>query len=129
MRLHLLRHGIAVDYGTPGYTDDSLRPLTPEGRRKTRNEQGDVPRAGGEREAHPKTGVTPLDRREEGPSALPGLRGVVLDDQLGGVTRISRAQGPGDERGAGRVVEELLAAGRVGAGSVERESVSRRIGS
>jgi phosphohistidine phosphatase len=31
MDLFLLRHGIAVDRGQPGYEDDSLRPLTPKG--------------------------------------------------------------------------------------------------
>jgi len=31
MDLFLLRHGIAVDRGTPGYEDDSQRPLTPKG--------------------------------------------------------------------------------------------------
>ena len=31
MDLFLLRHGIAVDRGTPGFEDDSLRPLTPKG--------------------------------------------------------------------------------------------------
>ena len=31
MNLFLLRHGIAVDRGTPGFEDDSLRPLTPKG--------------------------------------------------------------------------------------------------
>ncbi len=36
MTLLLLRHGIAVELGTPGYERDSERPLTPEGRRKTR---------------------------------------------------------------------------------------------
>jgi phosphohistidine phosphatase len=36
MKLLLLRHGIAVEFGTPGYERDSERPLTPEGRRKTR---------------------------------------------------------------------------------------------
>lgn len=36
MRIYLLRHGIAVDHDTPGYARDSERPLTPEGRRKTR---------------------------------------------------------------------------------------------
>ncbi|HEU5070414.1 MAG TPA: phosphohistidine phosphatase SixA [Verrucomicrobiae bacterium] len=36
MQLLLLRHGIAVEPGTPGYARDSERPLTPEGRRKTR---------------------------------------------------------------------------------------------
>lgn len=36
MKLLLLRHGPAVEFGTPGYERDSERPLTPEGRRKTR---------------------------------------------------------------------------------------------
>ncbi len=31
MNLYLLRHGIAVDRGLPGYEDDSQRPLTPKG--------------------------------------------------------------------------------------------------
>ncbi|HEY4002067.1 MAG TPA: phosphohistidine phosphatase SixA [Candidatus Xenobia bacterium] len=33
MDLYILRHGIAVDHGTPGY-EESERPLTPEGRTK-----------------------------------------------------------------------------------------------
>jgi phosphohistidine phosphatase len=36
MLLFLLRHGIAVEPGTPGLAHDSERPLTPEGRRKVR---------------------------------------------------------------------------------------------
>jgi len=34
MNLYLLRHGIAVEPGSPGYAKDSDRPLTPEGERK-----------------------------------------------------------------------------------------------
>ena len=34
MELYLLRHAIAVLRGTPGYTDDSKRPLTPQGEKK-----------------------------------------------------------------------------------------------
>jgi phosphohistidine phosphatase len=34
MELYILRHGIAVARGTPGYEDDRLRPLTPDGERK-----------------------------------------------------------------------------------------------
>ena len=34
MELYFLRHGIAVERGTPGYKDDSARPLTPKGRRQ-----------------------------------------------------------------------------------------------
>ena len=34
MELYLLRHAIAVPRGTPGYGDDSKRPLTPEGEKK-----------------------------------------------------------------------------------------------
>jgi phosphohistidine phosphatase len=34
MKLYILRHGIAVEPGTPGYANDAARPLTPEGERK-----------------------------------------------------------------------------------------------
>jgi phosphohistidine phosphatase len=34
MNLYLLRHGIAVEHGAPGYAKDADRPLTPEGERK-----------------------------------------------------------------------------------------------
>ena len=34
MELYILRHGIAVERGTPGYKKDSDRPLTPEGEEK-----------------------------------------------------------------------------------------------
>jgi phosphohistidine phosphatase len=34
MNLYLLRHGLAVEPGTPGYTKDAERPLTPKGKRK-----------------------------------------------------------------------------------------------
>ena len=36
MDLYILRHGIAVEFGTPGYEHDADRPLTPEGQRKLR---------------------------------------------------------------------------------------------
>jgi phosphohistidine phosphatase len=36
MKLYVLRHGIAVEPGTPGYATDADRPLTPEGERKMR---------------------------------------------------------------------------------------------
>jgi len=36
MELYILRHGIAVDRGTPGYKRDGDRPLTPEGEEKMR---------------------------------------------------------------------------------------------
>jgi phosphohistidine phosphatase len=36
MNLHILRHGIAVDPGTPGYETDSERPLIPKGERRLR---------------------------------------------------------------------------------------------
>ena len=36
MNLYILRHGIAVEPGTPGYEKDADRPLTSEGRRKLR---------------------------------------------------------------------------------------------
>lgn len=36
MDLYLLRHAIAVERGAPGYEEDRVRPLNPEGRRKLR---------------------------------------------------------------------------------------------
>jgi phosphohistidine phosphatase len=36
MELYILRHGIAVERGTPGYKKDGDRPLTPEGEEKMR---------------------------------------------------------------------------------------------
>jgi len=36
MNLYILRHGIAVEPGTPGYAADSDRPLLPKGERKLR---------------------------------------------------------------------------------------------
>ena len=36
MNLYILRHGIAVEPGTPGYEKDADRPLTSEGERKLR---------------------------------------------------------------------------------------------
>jgi phosphohistidine phosphatase len=36
MDLYLLRHGIAVEPGTPGFEDDGARPLIPKGRRQLR---------------------------------------------------------------------------------------------
>ena len=36
MNLYLLRHGLAVERGTPGYEDDATRQLTPKGRRQVR---------------------------------------------------------------------------------------------
>jgi phosphohistidine phosphatase len=36
MELYILRHGIAVERGTPGYKKDSDRPLTPDGEDKMR---------------------------------------------------------------------------------------------
>jgi phosphohistidine phosphatase len=34
MNLYVLRHGLAIERGTPGYAKDSDRPLTPKGERK-----------------------------------------------------------------------------------------------
>lgn len=36
MNLYIVRHAIAVERGTPGYEDDSARPLTDAGRKKMR---------------------------------------------------------------------------------------------
>jgi phosphohistidine phosphatase len=37
MKIYLIRHSNAVDPGTPGYEDDSLRPLTDKGRDKMKD--------------------------------------------------------------------------------------------
>ena len=37
MNLYLLRHGIAAEPGTPGYENDSERPLIPKGERRLRS--------------------------------------------------------------------------------------------
>jgi len=37
MKIYLIRHSNAVDPGTPGYEDDSLRPLTEKGRDKMKD--------------------------------------------------------------------------------------------
>jgi phosphohistidine phosphatase len=34
MKIHVLRHGIAVEPGTPGYENDAERPLIPKGKRQ-----------------------------------------------------------------------------------------------
>lgn len=34
LNLFILRHGIAVEHGTPGYASDADRPLTPKGKRQ-----------------------------------------------------------------------------------------------
>ena len=36
MNLYILRHGLAVERGTPGFENDARRPLTPKGRRQLR---------------------------------------------------------------------------------------------
>jgi len=36
MNIYLMRHGLAVERGTPGYDGDRERPLTPKGERKVR---------------------------------------------------------------------------------------------
>ncbi|MGH7950764.1 MAG: phosphohistidine phosphatase SixA [Limisphaerales bacterium] len=36
MNLYILRHGLAVEHGAPGYKKDSDRPLTPKGRQRLR---------------------------------------------------------------------------------------------
>lgn len=38
IEIYLMRHGLAVDAGTPGVTTDADRPLTAEGRRRLRQE-------------------------------------------------------------------------------------------
>jgi phosphohistidine phosphatase len=36
MEIYLLRHGLAVERGTPGFEDDAQRPLTPKGKKQLR---------------------------------------------------------------------------------------------
>jgi phosphohistidine phosphatase len=40
VNLYILRHGIAVERGTPGYKTDAGRPLTPKGKRQLRQIAG-----------------------------------------------------------------------------------------
>jgi len=40
MELYFLRHGLAGQHGDPKYSDDSLRPLTEEGRKKLQRASG-----------------------------------------------------------------------------------------
>jgi phosphohistidine phosphatase len=40
MNIFILRHGIAVERGTPGFENDSQRPLTPKGKRQLRKTAG-----------------------------------------------------------------------------------------
>ena len=46
MRLSLLRHGIAANRTSPGYEDDSERPLTPKGERRMRRAAKGIQAAG-----------------------------------------------------------------------------------
>ncbi|HUA37916.1 MAG TPA: phosphohistidine phosphatase SixA [Candidatus Sulfopaludibacter sp.] len=40
MNLYILRHGLAVERGTPGFKTDAERPLTPKGKRQLRDIAG-----------------------------------------------------------------------------------------
>ncbi|MBZ5513389.1 MAG: phosphohistidine phosphatase SixA [Acidobacteriia bacterium] len=44
--LYIMRHGIAVDRGSPGFSEDAKRPLTPEGKKKMREITAGLVRAG-----------------------------------------------------------------------------------
>lgn len=46
MNLSFLRHGVAADIGAPGVADDHGRPLTDDGREKTRRVAGSLQRLG-----------------------------------------------------------------------------------
>jgi len=46
MELYLMRHGLAVERGTQGFTDDFARPLTPKGRRQLRKTAAGMKRLG-----------------------------------------------------------------------------------
>jgi phosphohistidine phosphatase len=47
MELYFLRHGIAVEMGRRGFSDDSARPLTARGRRQLRRNSAAIKRLGG----------------------------------------------------------------------------------
>jgi phosphohistidine phosphatase len=44
--LYIMRHGIAVTRGSPGFSDDAKRPLTPEGKQKVRKIAAGLKRLG-----------------------------------------------------------------------------------
>lgn len=44
--LYIMRHGIAVDRGSAGFSDDSKRPLTPEGKKKMKEIAAGLTRLG-----------------------------------------------------------------------------------
>ena len=44
--LYIMRHGLAVARGTEGFSDDSKRPLTPDGKEKMRDVAKGLKRAG-----------------------------------------------------------------------------------
>jgi phosphohistidine phosphatase len=44
--LYIMRHGIAVDQGSAGFSDDTKRPLTPEGKKKMREIMAGLIKAG-----------------------------------------------------------------------------------
>jgi phosphohistidine phosphatase len=46
MEIFLLRHGPAVERGTPGFEADSARPLTPKGRRQLRKIAASIKKMG-----------------------------------------------------------------------------------
>ena len=46
MNLYIVRHAIAVEHGTPGYEDDSQRPLTDNGRKKMKKISRSLDRLG-----------------------------------------------------------------------------------
>ena len=66
MKIYLIRHSNAVDPGTPGYEDDSLRPLTEKGRdRVSRLTPGDDASSGGAAAysaavSHQRVGIVPI---------------------------------------------------------------------
>ena len=44
--LYIMRHGIAVDRGAAGFSDDSKRPLTPDGKKKMKDLMAGLVKAG-----------------------------------------------------------------------------------
>ena len=44
--LYIMRHGVAVDRGSTGFSDDTKRPLTPEGKKKMKEISSGLVRLG-----------------------------------------------------------------------------------
>lgn len=94
-QLYLVRHGIAVEPGTPGYEDD-LRPLTPKGERRFRQSARGLRRLGLNVEC---ILTSPLPR---------ALRTAeILADELGLTSRLATSDALRADRDAASIAEWL----------------------